>query len=183
MGEHDLVVVTDYGHGLFDPQTMAVVQEHAPFLALNCQTNSANYGFNLITKYRRADTFSLDQRELSLAFGVQDVHENQSLLLRLREQLGASSAWLTLGADGSLGVTHEGEVERTPALTLHVRDTLGAGDAFFALASASAYAGQTLAIGSFLGALAGALAANITGNERAVDKVDLLKFASTVLNV
>jgi sugar/nucleoside kinase (ribokinase family) len=75
----------------------------------------------------------------------------------------------------------KGEEELTPALTLDVKDTIGAGDAFFALASLSAKLELPVAIGSLLGNLAGAIAANTLGNAEPVDKARLLKFATTVL--
>ena len=46
---------------------MEVVQEKAKYLVLNCQTNSSNKGMNIITKYARADVFTLDQQELAVA--------------------------------------------------------------------------------------------------------------------
>jgi len=64
-----------------------------------------------------------------------------------------------------------------------VRDTLGAGDAFFSWASAAAATRQPLEVGSFVGSVAGALAANVTGNERAAEKSDVVRLASTLLNV
>jgi sugar/nucleoside kinase (ribokinase family) len=63
-----------------------------------------------------------------------------------------------------------------------VQDTVGAGDAFFALASLCARVQVPLETASFLASVAGALAVNILGNSQAVDKVKLLKFASTLLN-
>lgn len=180
--EHDTVVVTDYGHGLLDERTMDLLQDRAPYLALNCQTNSSNFGFNPITRYRRADTFSLDQLELHIAYRQRGGDEH-ALLAKLREQLGAQTAWLTLGASGSLAATAAGELGVTPALTLHVRDTVGAGDAFFALASLCARLSEPAEVGSFVANVAGALAVNVTGNRDAVEPVDLLKFASTILNV
>ena len=183
MACHDFVVVTDYGHGLLDQATMDVLQHEAPSLALNCQTNSSNYGFNLITKYRQVDTFCLDQVELALAFRVPQSENWKLLLQQLREQLGARTGWLTLGAEGAISVGSQGEVHEIPALTLDVRDTLGAGDAFFSLASACAAKEEPLEVSAFVGNAAGALAVNITGNTYPVKKVDLLKFAWTVLNV
>ena len=44
----DVVLLLDFGHGLMQPQVRELVQESAPFLALNCQTNSNNHGFNII---------------------------------------------------------------------------------------------------------------------------------------
>lgn len=175
----DLVVLADYGHGLIDPSVMELVQAQAPFLAVNCQTNSANYGYNLISKYRRADTFCIDEQELRLAFSNR-YGDRTELLKLLQSHLGAQQGWLTLAASGSLGIQAKVELEMTPAMTQQVKDTTGAGDAFFALASLSAKLGLPLKLGSFLGNLAGAIAANILGNEKPVEKPRLLKFAKTI---
>ena len=61
--EYDAVFVCDFGHGMISREIMKVIQEKAEFIALNCQTNSSNKGLNIITKYKRADAFSLDQQE------------------------------------------------------------------------------------------------------------------------
>ncbi len=176
---YDLVVLADYGHGLIDSSIMELVQDQASFLALNCQTNSANYGYNLINKYRRADTFCLDERELQLAYSNQN-SDRQELLEKLSFHLGARQGWLTLADAGSLGIESEGKLNIAPALTQTVKDTTGAGDAFFALASLSARLDLPLELGSFLGNLAAAIAVNIMGNEKPVEKSRLLKFAKTI---
>ncbi|MEB3177538.1 MAG: PfkB family carbohydrate kinase [Nostocaceae cyanobacterium] len=176
---HDLVVLADYGHGLIDASAIELIQAQAPFLALNCQTNSANYGYNLISKYRRADTFCVDEQELRLAFANR-YGNSEELLKRLQYHLGAQQGWLTLGAAGSLGIQANAEMEITPAMTQQVKDTTGAGDAFFALASLSAKLNLPLRFGSFLGNLAGAIATNVLGNEKPVEKGRLLKFAKTI---
>jgi len=175
----DIVVLADYGHGLIDSSMMELVQAQAPFLALNCQTNSANYGYNLINKYRRADTFCIDEQELRLAFSNRYGNANE-LLKQLQNHLGAQQGWLTMAASGSLGIQVNGELEMTPAMTQQVKDTTGAGDAFFALASLSAKLGLPLRLGAFLGNLAGAIAANVLGNDLPVEKARLLKFAKTI---
>jgi sugar/nucleoside kinase (ribokinase family) len=99
----------------------------------------------------------------------------------LHEHLGAQQGWLTLGSSGSLGINAKGEEDLTPAMTLAVKDTIGAGDAFFALASLSAKLELPLAVGSLLGNLAGSMAANVLGNAEPVEKSRLLKFATTLL--
>lgn len=179
---HDLVVVADYGHGLLDQKAMDIIQDGARFLALNCQTNSSNYGTNLITKYRRADAFSLDEAELRLAFASRTGDVN-NLLARLMQHFHSRAGWLTLGSLGSLSINENSEFTKTPALTLTVQDTVGAGDAFFAISSLCASAGVGEEVGSFLGNIAGALAANYLGNSKSIRKSDLLKFTSTVLKI
>lgn len=179
--DFDLVVLSDFGHGLVDDKVLEIVQDNASFLAVNCQTNSANYGNNLISKYRRADTFALDARELKLAFSG-STGDMDSQLQRLAGQLNSRMGWLTLGSRGAIGIGENDRLLKIPALTLEVQDTVGAGDAFFSIASLCTQTQVPLEIASFLASIAGALAANILGNSQAVDKVKLLKFASTLLN-
>lgn len=176
----DLVVVADYGHGLIDARAMEILQSDSRFLALNCQTNSSNYGTNLITKYRRADAFTLDEVELRLAFSSRS-GEAGRLLARLMEHLGSRAGWLTLGSVGSINIEQGLRITKTPAFTLTVQDTVGAGDAFFAIAGLCTCVGAPVEVGSFLANIAGAIAANILGNARAVSRTDVLKFASTLL--
>ncbi len=180
ISQYDVVVLCDFGHGLIDNEVMEIIQENAKFLALNCQTNSSNYGKNLITKYHRADVFALDQKELGLAFSDYRKREEESLY-RLAEHFH-SYGWLTCGSHGAIGVESQRQV-KCPAFTLNVKDTIGAGDAFFAIASLSAAVGAPLEVSAFMGNIAGALAANIVGNKESVEKVNVLKYASTLLNI
>ncbi len=177
--QFDVVILCDFGHGLVDHEVMDIIQDKAKFLALNCQTNSSNFGKNLITKYHRADVFTLDQKELELAFSD---YQNEELdaLVRLSEHF-QQRGWLTRGSKGAVSVGN-GELSVCPAFTLKVKDTIGAGDAFFALASLAVAVGGTMEMGTFIGNIAGALAANIIGNKESIQKVNVLKYAGTLLN-
>lgn len=178
--QFDIVILCDFGHGLVDQDVMNNLQDQSVFLAVNCQTNSSNFGKNLITKYRRADVFALDQKELGLAFTNYQNEESESLI-RLADYFG-SKGWLTMGSRGAVSVEN-GKLEHCPAFTLKVKDTIGAGDAFFALAAMTAVVDAPMEISTFIGNIAGALAANIVGNREAIDKVNVLKYANTLLNI
>lgn len=179
---YDMVVITDFGHGLIDQTVMDILQEKSRFLAVNCQTNSSNYGTNLITKYHRADTFTLDEKELRLAYASRS-ESIDSLLTKLMKHFNGRMGWVTLGSLGCIGIDRNHETSKNPALTLTVQDTVGAGDAFFALAILCSCMNAPMEVGSFLGSIAGALASNVLGNSKPVSKVDLLKFASSLLNI
>ena len=179
--QYDLVVVCDYGHGLLNNKAIRKIEKGAGFLAVNCQTNSSNHGMNLITKYHRADAFVVDEQELHLPFG-QSLLETSELLKKLGAQLKSKYAWVTLGAHGALG-QHDGEYAKIPAVTLHVKDTVGAGDAFYALASLCATHRLPVDLATLVSNVAGAIKTNLVGNSKPVAKVDLLKFLNTVLNV
>ncbi len=178
----DLVVAADFGHGIMQPAVRNLLQDRAPFLALNCQTNSNNHGFNIINRqWRRADAFSLDEQELLLASGHRHVVFERELS-SLREQLGARYAWLTRGAVETLGLTAGGESSTCPPLVDDVTDTIGAGDAFFSVVSLAAACGLPVALATFLGQLAGAQAVKIVGNRTPVSKASLLKAGMSLLN-
>ena len=180
IGDYDAVFLCDFGHGLVSREVMEVIQKEAKYLILNCQTNSSNKGMNIITKYSRADVFTLDQSELNLAYPSYSDSEE----VKLKELSGhlQGSGWLTRGAMGAWQI-EKGKIENCPAFTLSVKDTVGAGDAFFSLAGAFRAAGAPMEIGTLMGNIGGALGANIVGNKEAVEKVNALKFADTLLNV
>ncbi len=178
---YDMVVVCDYGHGLLSEDSIRHIEGLAKFMAVNCQANSSNQGMNVISKYHRADTFVVDERELRLPFG-QSLEDSPSLLRRLADRLDSRYAWVTMGAEGAYGL-HTKETAQIPAVTLHVKDTVGAGDAFYSLASLCAASTVPIDIATLVSNVAGAIKTNQVGNSRPVVKVDLLKFLNTVLNV
>jgi len=96
--------------------------------------------------------------------------------------LGAEYGWVTLGASGAMGQRGTKQLV-VPAMTVHVKDTVGAGDAYYSLAVLSAVNGVSLDIATFLANIAGAIKSNVVGNAQSVNKVNFLKYVSTVLNV
>jgi len=47
---YDVVIVTDYGHGVVTPEIVNLLCNQSRFLAVNTQTNAANQGFNTVSK-------------------------------------------------------------------------------------------------------------------------------------
>ncbi len=176
----DVVFLCDFGHGLIDMETMELIQERAKYLVLNCQTNSSNRGLNNITKYKRADVFTLDQQELKLAIPI-CAEDEEAGLKKLAEHL-QGDGWLTRGSFGAWGIDR-GNILECPAFTLTVKDTVGAGDAFFSVAGLYAAVGAPIEVGTFMGNIGGALGANIVGNKEPIEKVNVLKYANTLMNV
>lgn len=177
----DVVFLCDFGHGLISKDVIEVIQERASYLVLNCQTNSANRGLNPITKYKKTDVFCLDQEELRLAFP--DLLGDEEVALKtLGEHMGAMG-FLTQGSAGASVIDQQRKIHTCPALTLRVKDTIGAGDAFYSVSGIFMAAGASPEVGLLMGNIGGALAANIVGNKEAVEKVNVLKYASTLMNV
>lgn len=179
---YDAVLLADFGHGLMQGDLRDLVQSEATFLALSCQTNSNNHGFNIVTRqYQRTDAVTLDERELLLATGQRHL-DYPVELERLRRQLRATYAWLTRGPVQTLGLFGEKATCACPPLESEVIDTIGAGDAFFSVAALSAARGLPVELGTFIGQLAGAQAVRIVGNTTSISKAALLKSGMALLS-
>lgn len=177
---HDLVVVADFGHGLMTDRLRAFLTSTPAFLAVNTQTNSANLGFNPVSKYRRADYVCLHEGELKLALRTQ-YGDLAQLGARLREELKAWRVMVTRGPNGALLFSDDATVHESPALAMRTVDRTGAGDAVFAITAPCAYRGCAPEILGFIANCVGALAVEIVGNCEPIDPIALKKFITHLL--
>lgn len=177
----DLVVATDFGHGLMDQEMVRIVCDNSKFLAVNAQSNSANLGFNLITKYPRADFVCLDAPEARLAMSDRFSDISSVIMDGLAKRIDCNKIIVTHGAFGCYTYDPENGVAHIPAFTKTVVDTVGAGDAFFSVAAPFVAAGGAMDVVGFLGNAAGAIKVGIVGHRASVEKVPLMKFATALL--
>lgn len=181
ISDYDVVMVMDFGHGLLGSPVRDLVQESANFLALNCQTNSNNHGYNIINRqYRRADSFSLDERELCLACSQREP-DYAVELDRLRQELGARCAWLTRGGTETIGSEAGSDAIICRPFESRIVDTVGAGDAFSAVVSLAAVTGTPLDLATFMGQVAGAQAVRFVGNEWSLSNSSFLRAGIAML--
>ena len=179
--EYDLVLVSDFGHGFITNRVIEVIERFSGKFAVNAQTNSANAGYNMITKYSNPHYVCLDEPELRLT--AQDKHAGvEEVALKIKKVLNADALVVTLGKSGSIGVNGANEINRTPVFSSKVIDTVGAGDAFFAFTAPCFARGLPLDMVSFIGNAVGALAVQIVCNKKPVEKHDLLEFVHTLLH-
>ena len=176
---HDLIVVTDFGHGLM---TDAIRKRLTParFLAVNTQTNSANLGFNPVTRYTHADYVCMHEGELKLSLRAQ-YGDVEHLGARLRAELTAGTVMITRGPHGSMLFTGDDEMYETPALAGRVVDRVGAGDAVLSITAPCVSRGVPPDVVGFIANCVGALAVEIVGNREPVSLAALSKFITHVL--
>lgn len=180
--KYDLVLILDYGHGLLTPALIDFIHNQNCFLAVNAQTNTANAGYNPITKYHRANYFCLDEPELRLAFGDRYSDINQ-LLMRLTKHVSLPGAiTVTRGHLGSVtyDVANQNFFE-APVLSQKIVDTTGAGDAFLAITAPCVAKGIPMDLVPFIGNAVGALAVGYLGNRSAIEEAPLYKFITALL--
>jgi len=179
LDKFDMVLIADFGHGLITPKIRDFLQTSNKFLAVNCQLNGSNFGFNYITKYSRADFVSLNARELRLAF--QEKKSDISISInKLSKLLNVDKINVTLGREGSI-YQHKGQNYFVPVFNAEPVDTIGAGDAVLSLLSLLAYKNVDPKIMPFVGNCMGALAVCISNNSRSVSQTELNKFIKYIL--
>lgn len=182
VSDYDLVIVTDFGHGLLASSSIDLLtSDRIRFLAVNTQSNSANLGYNLITRYRRADYVSIDAPEARLATGdrVSTVADVADTLVN--GLIDCPKLIVTHGRNGCV-TCEAGKVKHTiPAFSGRVVDTIGAGDAFFSVTAPLVAAGGSLHQIGFIGNVVGALKVEIVGHRRSVDKASLVKGITALL--
>lgn len=171
----DVVIVTDFGHGLLAPSSIQTLTDTARFLAVNTQSNSANLGYNLITKYPKADYICIDAPEARLAVSdrLSDIGEIAHRLLG--KYVDCDRMIITQGKHGCITCERGGVVHTIPAFAKNVVDTVGAGDAFLAVTSPFVAAGAPMHQVGFIGNVVGALKVEIVGHRRSIDKIALMK--------
>ena len=181
VSDYDVVIAADFGHGLLGPTTIEKLISQSRFLAVNTQSNSANLGYNLITKYSRADYICIDAPEARLAISDRISTTGDVARTIVEDHVDCSKIIITHGKHGCVTYERGGLVHTIPAFAKNVIDTVGAGDAFLAITAPLVAAGGAMHHIGFIGNVVGALKVEIVGHRRAIDKASLIKAITGLL--
>jgi sugar/nucleoside kinase (ribokinase family) len=178
--DYDLVVVADFGHGCLSQSSIDAISANARFLAVNTQLNSVNYGYHVVTRYKKVDYVCIDENEMRMACRdrftpVVDV------LPALAASLEADIVTVTRGHHGSLTYDKSGTLVTVPILSQQVVDTIGAGDAYLAVTAPCVQQRVDPEVVGLIGNAVGALAVRILGNKRPVGPDSLFAFIRALL--
>jgi len=161
--KYDLVILQDFGHGLITEKIAKLIQSRSKVLSVNTQTNSLNYGFNIMgKKIFKADMFTLDRKELELAFGKLDLNLYDSLV-SLSKKMKSKVGFLTCGEEFSLAYANK-IMHQIRTFETKVVDTMGAGDVFHGMSSLMFCVQKNHFLSLLVAQVAGALAVKIEGN-------------------
>ncbi|MCM8820152.1 MAG: PfkB family carbohydrate kinase [Candidatus Omnitrophica bacterium] len=176
----DIVIVTDFGHGLITPKIVEILSDRSKFLAVNTQTNSANIGFNLITKFPKADYICIDEPEIRLA--CHNKFSNlEILVLKISKLLKCNKIVITRGHRGSLAYSKKEGFFEIPVFSKEIVDRIGAGDVYFVLTAPCVYNKVPMEIVGFIGNAVGALKVLIVGHRSAIERIALFNYINTLL--
>lgn len=178
--KYDLVIINDFGHYLFTKKIIKKLSSLKKFKSVNVQSNSSNYGYNLISKYQNMNYTCIDEPEARLAVSDSSSKIDDIIVNKLRKLHKTKQLMITLGHRGCI-VDNKNSVYNLPALASKVSDTMGAGDAFFAITSMFAYLNSKSEILALVGNIVGAIKVNIIGHREHVTKISFIKYLETIL--
>jgi bifunctional ADP-heptose synthase (sugar kinase/adenylyltransferase) len=172
VNKYDVVIIADFGHGFCNN-----ININDGF-HLMCQTNSNNFGFNRISKWksRRKKSVCIDIREASLQMNKKaNFDESEEVMELFQYELNTEYLFITLGNKGSL-LSNGSDVYRHESFKSEVVDTIGAGDTYFAFSCLAAMGdGKEEAL--IVPSLAASLSTTWMCNERSVTKETLVQYA------
>jgi len=178
--DYDLVIITDFGHGLFTQNIRDTISKYAKYICVNAQTNSANHGFNLITKYTGVQFISLDEQEIRLPY-CSKYGDLLELIHTLSVDTTCNKINVTLGSNGII-YYQDKKTYQVPVFNSKPVDTVGAGDAVLSISSLLAYKNTNPEIIPFVGNAVGYLATQYLGNKESINYKLLSKTLKEVCN-
>lgn len=175
--KYDVVIVADFGHGFCDH-----VRINDGF-HLMCQTNSHNFGFNRISKWKnmKKKSICIDLREASLQINHKIVSCTDEIMKELYNyELYTEELFVTIGKQGSV-YTDGNEIHRHGSYKTQIIDTIGAGDAFFGFSALTSALGLSHEEKLIVPSLAASLTTTWLCNERNVSPKNLQEHANKYL--
>lgn len=177
--KYDMIIINDFGHGLINDKIIKLLNKNSSKLFINCQSNSLNYGFNLITKYKKANYITLDLPESQLAINEKNSNITD-IFKKLRKKIKYKQAVITSSSKGCYYMNKK-KLINIPAISNKVLDTVGSGDAFFAFSSLIYGYFNDVKLASLFGNIGGSIKIKILGHERNVKFIEILKAFNTMI--
>ena len=177
INDHDLVIVSDYGHGIITSKVAEHISKMDKFVSLNAQVNAANIGMHSLRKYHDINCLIINATELRHEMRQRE-GDLEILAASLINMVAAKHITVTQGRDGAFLLNDDKMLVDCPGFAVNIVDKVGAGDALLALLSVCLYSGIEEDLALFIASLAAAQSVESIGNRKSVDKVELLKTIS-----
>jgi D-beta-D-heptose 7-phosphate kinase/D-beta-D-heptose 1-phosphate adenosyltransferase len=142
LADADALLLEDYNKGALAPKLIAVVMEVARRRGIPVVVDPK---YRQFFEYAGATVFKPNRRELESALGASVDLQNRNALPEVLSRLKVDNLLVTLGADGMLLVTKDGNSLRIPSIAREVYDVSGAGDTVTAWLGTALAAGASLA--------------------------------------
>ncbi len=171
----DLVIVSDYGHGLISKKSSDIICKKSKFLALNAQINSSNIGYHSMRNYKNLKCLIINEREIrhELRDRLNDI---KLLIKKLSKEQKIENVIVTRGKKGAILYSlRENKFLFSEALAKKVVDKIGAGDAMLGLTALCLKSGVDKSLSLLIGSLAASYSTETIANKEPISKIKILK--------
>ena len=170
---HDLIIVSDYGHGMISSKSSKIISKSKKFLSLNAQINSTNVGLHSMRNYKNMNCVIINEGELR--HEMRDKNNSiEKLMKKFSKEQKVKNLVVTRGKEGALLYSKTKFVECS-AFAETTIDKIGSGDAMLSLISLFFKSGLTWELSLLAGSLAAAQSTETIGNKESVNKEKILK--------
>lgn len=171
----DLVIVSDFGHGLISKKTADLILKNSKFLAINAQLNAANIGHHTISKYKGADLIIINENEMRHELRNKN-DKTENLIKILSKNLKSKFTVVTSGSNGSkIYIKNKNSIITCPAFANQVVDKVGTGDTMLVSLAISIYNKDNTYFTMLFSALAAAQNIQYMANSKTLDKITIIK--------
>ena len=173
--KNDLVIVSDYGHGLISKNSANLICKQSKFLALNAQVNASNIGYHTIRNYKNFNTLIINEREIR--HEIRDRNSKlENLMKKLAKEKNILNLIVTMGSSGSvLFNKKKNKFYYADGFAHKIVDKIGAGDTMLSLIGPCIKSNVDSDISLLISSLAAAQSVETIGNKYTIGKTQILK--------
>lgn len=181
INKHDLIIVSDYGHGLISDNTAKYLIENSKFIAVNTQLNSSNVGFHVISKYANADFITINETEMRHELRDK-TSDRYKLIKTLAKKLNSKYTHVTSGDVGSLMFNNlNKEIISCPAFANKVVDKIGTGDSMLSILALSIFKKIDVKFSMLISAIVAAHNIQNMANKLPINKINIIRALQSYL--
>ncbi|MDC0052030.1 PfkB family carbohydrate kinase [bacterium] len=179
--KYDLVIVSDYGHGLISKKSANLICKLSKYLALNAQVNAANIGYHSMKNYKNTNCVIINESELR--HEMRNKNDKIELLMKsLSYKQNIKNLVVTRGTNGALLFNKKNKkFNSCEAYARSAVDKIGAGDAMLSIIALCLKYEFSNELSLLIGSLAAAQSVESIGNKESVNKIKILKTIENIL--
>ena len=179
--KYDLVIVSDYGHGLISKKAASLICSLSKYSALNAQVNAANVGYHSMRNYKNINCVIINENEIR-----HEMRNKNEKIEFLMKELSTSQNFkdliVTRGKRGSILYNKKNKkINYCGAYAKTAVDKIGAGDAMLSIISMCLKCKFDKDLALLTGSLAAAQSVETIGNKESINKIQILKNLENIL--
>jgi rfaE bifunctional protein kinase chain/domain/rfaE bifunctional protein nucleotidyltransferase chain/domain len=181
ISNYDLVIVSDYSHGLITEKIAKVICSKSNFLSLNAQINASSIGYHSFKKYKKINLLIINESEIRQEFRDKN-NDIKFLIKKLSKLNNIKIVVVTQGKDGAvLFNARDNKFYYCPGYCEKVVDKIGAGDSMLSIMSIFTKVKSDLDLTLVLGSIAAANSIMNISNSSFISSKGMLKTLSHMI--